>query len=148
MSARHLTKPHSKNFLVIFCHEQVTLKLLQALSCAEIAGRNVLRIDTSIDCDSAEYKAFAIVDGICLCIYLSVPLVWILLLYSKRSRLDPTPEDDRLAYYLREHDDTLAPMKFLYQVYRPKYFYVEALESKQISFHVFARGSSMRLKAT
>jgi len=68
-----------------------------ALDCADLSTpsdvytneNHVLRVDTSVDCDSAAYKNFAVVNWLLIVIYQSVPLVWFCLLWRVRHLLDP-----------------------------------------------------------
>ena len=63
--------------------------------------------------------------------YLSVPLVWLVCLWRVRRRLDPptlpgTPLEAVLA--VRAADAGLAPLRFLFEPYRPAYYFWEAIE--------------------
>jgi hypothetical protein len=63
---------------------------LQALDCVELKGSGrFLRVDTSIDCDSSSYASFVHLDYVLLACFLSIPLVWGALLWSKRRQLNP-----------------------------------------------------------
>ena len=109
----------------------VALKQLQALDCVEVAGKHYLRIDTSVDCDSAEFKAFRVVDGLFISAYLSTPLVWLALLLTHRDSLNPPPStgsDEKLALFLRDQDQSLGPLRFLFGSYRPCFFFMEVIE--------------------
>jgi hypothetical protein len=109
----------------------VTLKQLQGLDCVNIANRSYLRIDTSIDCDSHEFKAFRVINGLFLLAYLSTPLVWLFLLVARRHRLNPAPttgSDKRLALFVRAQDEGLRPLRFLFGAYEPSMFYMEIIE--------------------
>jgi hypothetical protein len=109
----------------------VSLKQLQALDCVVIAGKSYLRIDTSIDCDSDAYAAFMLVDGLFITVYLSIPLVWMLLLYANRGRLNPssvTGSDKKHALFLRDNDQGLFPLRFLFASYKPEFYFAEVIE--------------------
>jgi hypothetical protein len=109
----------------------VSLKLLQALDCVTVAGKSYLRVDTSIDCDSAQFKQFAVVDGLLIVAYLSIPLVWYALLSSKREALCPASAvagDNKHALFMRNNDLRLAPLQFLFASYKPTHFFVECIE--------------------
>jgi len=49
----------------------------------------VLRVDTSVDCNSNAYKNFVVANCLLIVIYQSVPLVWFCLLWRVRHLLDP-----------------------------------------------------------
>jgi hypothetical protein len=109
----------------------VSLKQLQAIDCVEVADKHYLRIDTSVDCDSQDFKAFRIVDSLFITAYLSTPLVWLVLLVFKRESLNPAPttgSDKNLALFLRDQDQQLRPLRFLFGAYRPFYFFLEVVE--------------------
>jgi hypothetical protein len=109
----------------------VSLKLLQALDCVTVADKRYLRIDTSIDCDSAQFRLFTIVDVLFIFLYLSIPLVWLVLLALHRKRLNPasaTGRDKKHALFLRDSDEGLAPLRFLFASYRPSFYFAECFE--------------------
>jgi hypothetical protein len=109
----------------------VSLKLLQALDCVAIADKHYLRIDTSIDCDSKEFKTFEILDGLFITVYLSIPLVWLALLSTNRHRLNPkhsSNKDVKHALFVRDNDQGLSALRFLFAAYKPQYFYAECVE--------------------
>jgi hypothetical protein len=109
----------------------VALKQLQALDCIDVAGGSYLRIDTSIDCDSPEFRSFRAVNGLFATAYLTMPLVWLALLCVHREQLNPlqsTRADRKLVIFLRDHNDALAPLRFLFGAYRPPVFFMEVAE--------------------
>jgi hypothetical protein len=106
----------------------VSLKQFQGLDCFELAGRYYLRTDTSVDCESNSFIAFQVFDVLLILLYMSTPLVWFLLLYSVKHRLNPNTKDKRLARFLRSEDKGLYAMKFLFEPYRPQYYYFEVTE--------------------
>jgi hypothetical protein len=87
-----------------------------------------LRVDTSIDCSSSDFRTFRVVNGLFIFVYLSIPLLWAVLLYLARDRLNPRTSDRRLAYFLRDNDLSLAPIRFLFSVYKPNVYYFESFE--------------------
>jgi len=100
------------------------------MDCVLIAGERYLRVDTSIDCKSPKYLTFRAVNAVFICLYMSVPLSWLVLLFRLRRRLNPptTSADAGLVLWMRDRDPTLAPVRFLFSVYQPRYYYWEALE--------------------
>ena len=115
-------------FLVI---PSVALKQLQGMDCVTVAKKRDLRIDTSIDCDSHEFKVFRVINGLFVLIYLTTPLVWLVLMVARRERLNPAPttgSDKRLSLYLRDQDEGLRPLRFLFSAYQPSMFFMEVVE--------------------
>ena len=109
----------------------VSRKQLQALDCEAINESSYLRTDTSIDCESAEFKSFAALDFFFLAIYLSIPLVWSALLWRVRNRLNPPSKnykDAKAAMAKRSQDIELKPLAFLFSVYKADCYWFEPLE--------------------
>jgi hypothetical protein len=109
----------------------VSLKQLQAIDCVEVAGKSYLRVDTSVDCDSSDFRSFRVVDTLFLVAYLSTPLIWLALLLAKRKSLNPAPTtgaDKKLALFLRDQNEMLKPLRFLFSSYTPFFFFVEVVE--------------------
>jgi hypothetical protein len=113
----------------------VTLKQLQALDCVEVADKRYLRVDTSIDCDSQEFKSFLVVNSLFITAYLSTPLIWLALLLFKRESLNPSDQrtdgggsDKKLSLFLRDQDKGIRPLFFLVGPYRQIYFFFEVIE--------------------
>jgi len=50
---------------------------------------HVLRVDTSVDCNSVAYQNFSIANVILIAVYQSVPMVWFCLLWRHRRLLNP-----------------------------------------------------------
>jgi hypothetical protein len=106
----------------------VSLKQFQALDCIIIADRSYLRIDTSISCDSTKFGTFAVFDACFIAIYMSLPLIWLVLLFNSRHRLNPPAYDSSLKQYIRDNDKSLGSLSFLFQPYRPEYYFFEVIE--------------------
>jgi len=106
----------------------VSLKQYQGLDCQSIRGQSFLRINTSINCHSAEYYQFRRLNGICIAAYSAIPPMWLYFLWKQRRRLNPPTSDLRLAYHLRDSDEQLAPLRFLFVPYQPHFYYFEAIE--------------------
>ena len=100
------------------------------MDCVKIAGENYLRVDTGVDCSLPSYRSFRVVNGFFIFLYMSVPLSWLVLLFRFRARLNPstTTADSGLVLWMRDRDPTLAPVRFLFAVYQPRYYFWEALE--------------------
>jgi len=106
----------------------VSLKQFQGLDCFSLAGGSYLRTDTSVNCDSNEFEAFRAIDILLIMVYMSTPLIWFGILYSVRHRLNPKTKDRRLARFLRSEDSGLVSIKFLFEPYRPQYYFFEVVE--------------------
>jgi hypothetical protein len=96
-----------------------------------VAGKRYVRIDTSVDCDSQDFRAFRVVDILFIAVYLSIPLIWLALLLAQRDILNPastTGSDKKLVLFLRDQDQHLRPLRFLFNSYSPACFYLEVIE--------------------
>ena len=100
----------------------------QALDCITVAGRRYVKVDTSLDCDSSESRFFRLLDGFFIAIYLGIPLLWLLLLCRRRAEMNPRTLDLRLKYYLRDRNVVLDPLRFLFDVYRPQFYFLDVVE--------------------
>jgi hypothetical protein len=90
----------------------VSNKQFKALDCQELAdGQTFLRADTSIDCHSAHYEEFVVVDYILITFYQCLPLLYVVLLFRVRHKLNPDVPSPLLALQLRDQDETLASIK-------------------------------------
>lgn len=100
----------------------------QALDCVHVAGRRYVKFDTSLDCDSPESQKFQILDCLFIALYLGIPVLWLILLSRRRAELNPVPGDLRFALFLRDRNDSLDSLRFLFDIYLPKYYYFEVVE--------------------
>lgn len=100
----------------------------QALDCVRIANARFVRVDTSLDCDSAESQSFQALDAMLIAIYLGIPALWFVLLYRHRNALNPRMGDERLKYFFRDQDEDLNWIRFLFQTYRPNHYCFEVFE--------------------
>jgi hypothetical protein len=75
----------------------------------KVAGASYLEFDTSIDCSSTEYKHFVILDLIFIAVYMAVPLIWLILLWRKRDRMNPWLSNRKYSLHIRNADAGLAP---------------------------------------
>ena len=106
----------------------VSLKQFQGLDCQSIRGKSFLRVDTSINCRSTAYGDFRIINGFCVALYMAIPPMWLYFLWKQRRRLNPPTSDLRLAYHLRDSDEELAYLSFLFAPYRPRFYFFEPIE--------------------
>jgi hypothetical protein len=113
------------------CLPAVALKQFQALDCVKVAGKLYLRIDTSISCETSNFTIFKLVDGLFISVYMAIPLMWLVLLMGNRRILNPpeaTGSDKHLALFLRDHDEDLNPLRFLFAIYKPSFYFAEVIE--------------------
>jgi len=110
-------------FLSYLVLPPVTGKQLKALDCFPFSNtdhRNLLRLDTSVDCDSIKHQYFEIIDSLLIIIYLSIPIIWLLLLYQNRHKLWPIGVyEDSLIIQRRKAESSLIVLGFLYERYKP-----------------------------
>ena len=100
----------------------VTGKLFISLDCVDIDDSKYLRTETSIDCQSSDFKHFEAFAGIFIAAYLCLPLIWAFMIYSIRHQLDPITRD---AETFGEDTDAL---RFLLVDYRQGCEYTECVE--------------------
>ena len=139
VESKEILRQHSTFFFVMtyivmppICRYQ-----FQALDCIDIAGNKYLRYDTTVDCSSTRYAAFKVLDVILILGWMSVPLIWLLILYRKRQRLNPSNAVDQFhALRLQRADKGLNASSFLWMEYQPKFYYWEALEIYRRVFFV------------
>ena len=98
----------------------VTHQQFQAMDCFTVSGLSVLRSDSSISCDDEDFKRFQNYNWCFLVLYLSIPLIWLRLLWRKRERL--VRKD-------RDAQSGLQPYRFLYGPYRRDCYATEVAES-------------------
>jgi hypothetical protein len=92
------------------------MKHFQALDCIPFPhdGSSYLRIDTAIDCLGEPYKAFRLSIIFFLVLYQSIPVLWFVMLYKIRKRLNPRDSPDpALALFIRDQDKDLDSLRFL-----------------------------------
>jgi len=106
----------------------VSRRQFQALDCVSVAGGSYLRVDTSIDCASARFRTFRVVDGLLIAAYLSIVLLWLVLLCKNRARMNPWLSDQARSLYLRDRDEKLGSYRLLFQPYRIHCYHFECIE--------------------
>lgn len=124
-------RSHANAVLVLgfFVWPSVNQRLFQALDCVVIHDISYLRVDTSVNCGSKTYKLFAIATGLFIAAYMTMPFIWGALLYRARTNLNPPIGDDTIVRYLVSQNQDIQPLSFLFNPYRPKYFYFEVIIS-------------------
>jgi hypothetical protein len=110
----------------------VAMKQLQALDCLEFPhdGSKLLRVDTSVDCNSAAYQSFKQTTLVFVAIYQLIPMVWLRLLWARKEQLNPkvSQMDPGLGLYIREKDVSLRSLRFLFDSYRCSNWWFEVVE--------------------
>ena len=110
----------------------VASKQFQALDCIPLShsGASVLRSDTAIDCHGADYQNFRAAVIFLIFAYQSVPVLWLALLFRRRSMLNPSMNnrDARLALYMRDHNSSLDTIRFLFHDYKCSKWWFEIVE--------------------
>jgi len=139
VESKEILRQHSSFFFVMtyivmppICRYQ-----FQALDCINIDENKYLRANTTVDCDSARYAEFKVLDVVLVLSWMSVPLIWLSILYRKRHRLNPIQAVDLShALRLQRADKGLSASAFLWMEYQPKFYYWEALEIYRRVFFV------------
>jgi len=119
-------------FLSYLVVPPVTGKQLKALDCFPFSatdGSQRLRLDTNIDCESDSHNQFIIVDCLLLLIYLSIPMIWLVLLYRQRDSLwPPGISDESIIIQRRRVESDLLVLRFLFDRYKPSMACFESLD--------------------
>ena len=109
--------------LTFFAYASVSSALFMAFACEELAdGKNYLRADYRIECDSSKHRAFMAYAGCMILLYtVGIPAFYGILLFrdSDVLRRDHT-DRERLARLTSTSD--------LWKPYRPSVFYYEVIE--------------------
>jgi len=107
----------------------VTRLQFAALDCVTIAGGSFLREDTSVDCTSAGYKTFRVLDGLLIALFQTLPLMYMALLCEVRGRLNPpTAKSEAQKLAIRDRDASLAAITFLFEDYVPNRWWFEVAD--------------------
>ena len=116
---------------------------LQGLDCFELAssGRSYLWVDVFQECSlwDLDYLLLLALDVPLILLYQAIPLMYLVLLYRKRDRLNPSlygrdfrelpsAQDHDLKYAKRDKDPMLADLRFLFSVYRCPQWGFEVVE--------------------
>jgi hypothetical protein len=108
-------------FLSYLVLPPVSNKQLQAFDCISLVspGDIYLRSDTSINCQSKGYVQFVSLIACFVALYQLIPVIWMTLLYRRRLSLNPptSNHDKQLSLFIRDHDPSLAYLKFLFVDY-------------------------------
>ncbi len=82
-----------------------------------------------MDCRSESYRTFR---GVTICFviaYQSMPVLWFLLLFRRRKRLNPPVGQQPVssALLIRKRDPSVRHLQFLFSEYKPAYWYYEVV---------------------
>lgn len=93
-------------------------------------GSAYLFADYSVDCNSEIHQSFKIYSGVMFAVFpIGTPLVYFILLFSARDRLNPQAVDSELAAIrLRSDDSTLIHIRPMYAIYRPSMWWFEIVD--------------------
>jgi hypothetical protein len=114
----------------------VTSTQLQALDCVTVSGKRYVRTDTLIECDGKKYNLFAVWNIIFLGLYLIIPLIWLRMLHAEEPLLKPKSSEESVTKYYRDNEPKLAPLRFLFDPYKARYYYFEVIEMYRRIFFV------------
>jgi hypothetical protein len=118
-------------FLSYIVLPPVANKQLKSLDCVTFkSGLSYLRDDTSISCDTSDYKAFASIIYVFIVLYQLIPITWMILLYRRRGELNPpaAKNDETLGEFIRNQNPQLSNLKFLFSDYNCKSWWFEILD--------------------
>ena len=117
--SQHLNAALLITYLVL---PPVSMVQFQALNCYKLEhnGESYLRADSGISCDAPSYKAFQGVTSIMIIIYQSIPIVWFVLLWRIRRRLNPPGVSMRTAVMMRAKDEELRFCSILWGDFKPQ----------------------------
>jgi hypothetical protein len=104
----------------------------QGLACGSLNdGSSFLLVDSNIDCNSKEYAFFRTIDMLLIVIYQGLPLLWFVILYRSRRRLNPPRGIGKSSLISvnkkRAIDTQLASTFFLWGDYLPECFHHEVI---------------------
>lgn len=121
---RSLFSDHGFAFLLMtYCViPPCALIQFQALDCMvlEHTGESFLRLDSQISCTSADYRLFLVADIIFVTIFMSLPMLWWVLLWRELEHLNPKGMRDQTVLRNRKNNKDLAYLQFLFSDYRPQ----------------------------
>lgn len=111
----------------------VSVVQFRGLDCAALqrtSDEHYLKIDTEVDCSSAEYKRFFAVNCFFILLYQSALLGAAWALHAHRDKLDPvTIEDDPKARAARRNQDpSVSHLRFLFRDHKCRFYYWEIVD--------------------
>jgi hypothetical protein len=129
---------HALAFLLLSYLVLPTCSMIQfqGLDCKTLQNPDslsFLRADSSVDCASLSYFRFRAVNLIFVAVYQSIPLLWFVLLFMQRRKLNPPcsgilGDFETAVIEARKDSPDLEHLNFLFGDYRPSRWYYEVLE--------------------
>lgn len=118
---KHMSMVLLISFLV---YSSVSETVFQTFACEDLDdGKQYLRADYRIECDSPEHQVFQVFAGIMIFVYpMGIPLFYAYLLYKYRRVLESEDEGTR------ETNPQVQPISDLWAPYKPRRFYYEVIE--------------------
>ncbi|GMI01202.1 hypothetical protein TrST_g6997 [Triparma strigata] len=126
-------------FLSFLVLPSVSTMIFYNFACKDFDGDygSYLKVDLSIDCNSAEHKLFSVYAFFTILVYpLGIPAMYMALLYRKRNLVNPGADrkiSTEAALEEREINEekfaNLLSIGFLYSSYEPTYYYFELIET-------------------
>ena len=120
-------------FLSFLVLPSVSTKIFYNFACNDFDGDygSYLKVDLSIDCNSAEHKLFSMYAILAILVYpFGIPAMYMTLLYRKRDLVNPGADKNistEAALEEREENEmkfaNLLSIGFLYSSYDPSYYY-------------------------
>lgn len=119
---KHMSMVLLISFLV---YSSVSATVFQTFACEHLdGGKNYLRADYRIECDSSKHEAFELFAYVMVAVYpVGIPLFYAYLLYKNRRVL--ASEGDAAK---RETSSQVQPISDLWAPYKPGRFYFEVIE--------------------
>ena len=114
----------------------VSSRILEAFDCQNIVltedgtSISLLRSDYSIDCSSKRYARLSVFAYIAAAVIpIGIPLLYFILLFRRRHRINPAPgRPIKEVEALRHNDKSLLPFKILFMAYHPHLWWWECYE--------------------
>ena len=97
----------------------VSTAIFGAFPCDKMDTKeSYLIADYNINCGTVAYTTYSVYSGLYIVVYpVGIPLLYAALLFAKRERIKKPVEE-------REKDLELAGMEFLFDKYKPQYWYI------------------------
>jgi len=110
-------------------YPSVSSSILKTWQCDSFDdGTTWLRVDHTLSCQVPVFYEWVAYSAVMFLIYVvGVPLIYSYLLHTRRQRLNP-PFSRAVAIELRSSDQSIQHLKFLWEPYRPKFYWFEVWE--------------------
>lgn len=121
---------HAALLVLILVVPTTSTALFRTFHCRSYDdGTRYLVADLSIDCDDSRHRMFEAYCGFMILAFpVGVPLIFLYLLNRSRDRINPNADTELLSYAQRAADDSLEPLRVLFESYRPSVWYFEVLD--------------------